>query len=295
MWKWGHTKLRSSSCPKTLSIKLILGNLGITHDNRGSNKPATSISWVEAAKFVNWLNTSSGYSPAYKVVDHDLGAEKWQQADVGYTPRFPYRNARALYYLPTLDEWDLAAYGDPAYPGTFYEYPTGSNNIPDGIDSLGDPLFDAIFDDGYANSEPNDITDVGVLSPYGVAGQGGNVGEWLEDNSSQLLALYFGRLAITSNFTSPYFHLNRGSGYSGDGVPATSSYSTLGFRVVKHEKVPEPSTCCIALTLVAIGLGKFRACVGRNQVRGNKAIGSNKGVVLLFPQPRPGAEGRLQA
>ena len=37
-----------------------LGNLGITHDGRGANKPATSISWFEAAKFVNWLNTSTG-------------------------------------------------------------------------------------------------------------------------------------------------------------------------------------------------------------------------------------------
>ena len=38
--------------------------LEITHDNRGANKPATSISWYEAAQLVNWLNTSSGHMPA---------------------------------------------------------------------------------------------------------------------------------------------------------------------------------------------------------------------------------------
>src|SRR5262245_15641814 len=35
-----------------------LANLGITIDSRGPDKPATSITWYEAAQFVNWLNTS---------------------------------------------------------------------------------------------------------------------------------------------------------------------------------------------------------------------------------------------
>src|SRR3954454_14750793 len=34
-----------------------LGGLGITKDTRGIDKPATSVSWFEAARFVNWLNT----------------------------------------------------------------------------------------------------------------------------------------------------------------------------------------------------------------------------------------------
>jgi len=42
------------------------GSLGITKDTRGVDKPATSVSWNEAARFVNWMNTSSGYSAAYK-------------------------------------------------------------------------------------------------------------------------------------------------------------------------------------------------------------------------------------
>ena len=41
-------------------------HLSITHDNRGANKPATLISWFEATQFVNWLNTDSGSTPAYK-------------------------------------------------------------------------------------------------------------------------------------------------------------------------------------------------------------------------------------
>lgn len=34
--------------------------------DRGPNKPATFVSWNSAAQFVNWLNTSKGYAPAYK-------------------------------------------------------------------------------------------------------------------------------------------------------------------------------------------------------------------------------------
>src|SRR3954447_11680964 len=35
------------------------GGLGLTKDTRGPDKPATSVTWNEAARFVNWLNTSS--------------------------------------------------------------------------------------------------------------------------------------------------------------------------------------------------------------------------------------------
>jgi sulfatase modifying factor 1 len=43
-----------------------LGGLAITHDGRGPNMPASSITWFEAANFVNWLNTSTGNEAAYK-------------------------------------------------------------------------------------------------------------------------------------------------------------------------------------------------------------------------------------
>jgi len=48
------------------------GNLGLTlgdlasFGGNGTNRPATGISWYEAARFVNWLNTNQGYSAAYK-------------------------------------------------------------------------------------------------------------------------------------------------------------------------------------------------------------------------------------
>jgi sulfatase modifying factor 1 len=69
-----------------------LSGLGITHDNRGPDKPATSVSWNEAARFVNWLNTSTGSSPAYKFAiqpgevgyDANTSIQLWLPSDAGY-------------------------------------------------------------------------------------------------------------------------------------------------------------------------------------------------------------------
>jgi hypothetical protein len=41
------------------------GSLSITLSNRGADKPATSVTWNEAARFVNWLNTSTGSVPVH--------------------------------------------------------------------------------------------------------------------------------------------------------------------------------------------------------------------------------------
>ena len=84
-------------------------SLSITHNNRGPNKPATSISWYEAAQFVNWLNTDSGSTPAYNV-DGGGNFQLWQPGDAGYNPNNLYRNSQAKYFLPSMDEWYKAAY-----------------------------------------------------------------------------------------------------------------------------------------------------------------------------------------
>ena len=42
-------------------------SIQITKDTRGPDKPATAVSWNEAARFVNWLNTSQGYQACLQV------------------------------------------------------------------------------------------------------------------------------------------------------------------------------------------------------------------------------------
>lgn len=170
-----------------------LGNLNFLYSSilRWPNKPATGLSWFMAARFVNWLNTSSGYPPAYKF-DYQPGEPRynandlvryWSLSDPGYQADNRIRNKLAKYFLPSDDEWYKAAYYDPVAEH-YWDYPTGSDTPPDGIDFVGDTQFDAVFRDGGTLRNPFDVMNVGVLSPYGTAGQGGNVYEWQETPES---------------------------------------------------------------------------------------------------------------
>jgi formylglycine-generating enzyme required for sulfatase activity len=236
------------------------GALGITKDTRGADKPATSVSWNEAARFVNWLNTSSGSPPAYKFAiqpgeagyNATANIELWAPNDAGYDPNNLYRNSLARYFLPSMDEWYKAAYYD-ATAGVYYDYPTGSNSVPDGIDFAGDTTFDLVYYDGGPipqNVQPNNITDVGLLSPYGTAGQGGNVWEWEETEfdlvnnnpSSSARGLRGGRWDLIHSIVLRATFREDGAAFgSSDGV---------GFRVASI--IPEPSSALLAVSIFAL-------------------------------------------
>jgi formylglycine-generating enzyme required for sulfatase activity len=223
-----------------------LGGLGITHDNRGVDKPATSVSWFEAATFVNWLNTTTGHTPAYKFNGSTF--ELWQSGDAGYNPANPFRNSQASYFLPSTDQWYKAAYYNPM-AGVYYDYPTGSDIRPDGIDFVNDTTFDAVFTDGGTNPQPNDITDVGILSPYRTAGQGGNIWEWVETEFDLVNDSISSARAI------------RGGSWSGANSARLRATEQLGLNpAIEHvdvglrvASIPEPSTALLA-ALAGMGL-----------------------------------------
>jgi hypothetical protein len=170
-----------------------LGILGITADNRAPNKPATSVNWNEAARFVNWLNTSSGYGVAYKFskqpgdVGYDVNTnlELWQAGDVGYDTANPYRNSGARYVLPTTDEWYKSAYYDSSLnggAGGYWNYATASD-IPPAITYSGTapgtaltPAPAAGVAAGAGMAAPS--AAAGALLAGAVAGCGKKVGLW---------------------------------------------------------------------------------------------------------------------
>jgi hypothetical protein len=233
-----------------------LGALGITHDNRGPNKPASSISWWEAAKFVNWLNTSTGGMPAYKF-DANGVFQLWQSGDPGYDPYNAYRNRLAHYVLPTVHEFYKAAFFDPV-ANTYYDYPTGTNSTPDGIDSMTDSQFDLVFAEGPFTG-PRNVDDVGLLSPYGTAGQGGNVWEWLEnarfgenDSADKLRGVRNGAYHNVVSYVS--------AAHYGWNEP-WKEHVDVGLRVVFV--VPEPTS------LLMIATAALRFCFRRSPPSGN--------------------------
>lgn len=201
------------------------------------NDPATYISWEEAAQFVNWLNTSCGYPPAYR------GLASWLGTD-GYDPNNPYRNKLAKYFLPTQDEWYKAAYYDPSNQ-VYYDFATGSDSAPQSVTVGTEPStaiydynwsVDALF--GYA-----DVTQAGGLSPYGTMGQSGNVWEFVETAAIGSDGLY---------------KISRGGGFLSSAAQISSSNSSSvfytvsivgGFRVAST-LIPEPTSAL----LIALGI-----------------------------------------
>ena len=232
--------------------------LQITKDTRGTNKPATSVSWNEAARFTNWLNTSTGGFAAYNFTTGGVNDNitPWTVADVlDYDASNPYRSLRTNYVLPSMDEWYKAAYYNPL-TSTYSNFPNGLDTAPTAV-ANGTAANTAVYN-GQAG--PADITLAGGLSPYGIMGLGGNVFEWEETA----------------------FSLNNSSGSSARGIrggdwvgysnvlsssarfinnPAIESDSVVGFRVASLSSsaaaVPEPGTFGV-LSLFGLGLVAYR-------------------------------------
>ena len=223
-------------------------SLQITMNSRGTNKPATNVSWNEAARFVNWLNTSTGGYAAYKFTSGGVNDNiaLWTTSDaLDYQAANPYRSKRATYVLPSYNEWYKAAYYNPS-SSTFYDFPSGSNDAPVPVTS-GTAANTAVYGYSFAQG-PADVTQAGGLSPYGVMGLGGNVYEW-EESSFDLTnsGVSFGR-GIRGGVWNDVTDFLSSSSRIG-GLDPSSEYNILGFRVADLSssagEVPEPGMMLI--------------------------------------------------
>jgi len=204
------------------------------------DQPAGLVTWYQAATFVNWLNTSSGYQAAYNLT-YSGGAYTmalWQSGQAGYDPSNPYRNSLSLYVLPSHNEWYKAAYG--LSDGSGYTlYPTASNSAPEPVES--GTTAGTVVINGAA-SYPASVYEAGGLSSYGTMGQGGNIVQWVEtsvDGNSDPAA---NRLLRGGAWGSPGWTISS-TAYVGDYNP-NQALTSYGFRVaeISGNAVPEPST-----------------------------------------------------
>ena len=220
----------------------IAGDLGITmydmanYGGNGANRPATGINWYEAAKFVNYLNTSLGYQAAYKSSGSGT-FQNWLPTDSGYNASNSIRNSLAKYFLPSGHEWYKAAFGSP--DGIWYDYATGSNTVPSAV-SGGTDANTAV----YSQMGPADVNNAGGLSSYGVMGMVGNVMEWSEQ---VLIEPPLGNWVLRGGSFSQRFAFSNLHSSGAQGPEESNDYD-FGFRVLM---IPEPS----ALSLLTIGLG----------------------------------------
>ena len=247
-----------------------LGGLGITLQNmtslggNGVNRPATGTSWNEASRFVNWLNTTSGFSPAYNFAAQpgeggysaNANLLLWQPGDPGYDAANPFRNSLANYVLPTADEWYKAAYFDPTAnggAGGYNNFATGSDTAPAAVAS-GTVAGTAVYGQSFTQG-PADVMSAGGLSPLGTMGQSGNILEWEESATDQLnssgSALRGFRGGVWTDTSSSLQSSMRG------GADPMSVGSGIGFRVASLSTVavPEPSSILFTLYAAVCGLG----------------------------------------
>ncbi|MEZ5329484.1 MAG: SUMF1/EgtB/PvdO family nonheme iron enzyme [Verrucomicrobiales bacterium] len=230
------------------------GNLGITladmtaFGGNGADRPATGISWNEAARFVNWLNTSQGFHAAYNFntggANDNIAlwssTEAWQLDGENL-----FRHKDAHYFLPSEDEWYKTAYYDGS-ASTYFDYATGSDTAPTSVTS-GTAAGTAVYGQGLF-AGPANVTIAGGLSPYGTMAQNGNVFEWTEsaltppNDSSGENRVFRG--GVWSNASSTLQ-----SSSSSDSAP-TFEASSGGFRVAA---IPEPTSSLMTL-LGVVGL-----------------------------------------
>ncbi len=211
------------------------------------NKPVVFVGWADVLRFVNWLHNEQ---PAgmQDISTTEDGAYTLNGVSTNLEYAAITRNSNARWFLPNENEWYKAAYFDPV-TGGYYEYPTGSNTLPNN----NQPSSDTGNSANYYNSATggnttgeafHSMTDVGAyalsISPNGTFDQGGNAREWNET-----------RFGAELNFPG----LRGGSSHSNGSELGASSYgynnprvesSVVGFRVASSASIPEPGTAWLA-------------------------------------------------
>ncbi len=252
----------------TKATALGMGNVTQGAGTLSASQPAVSISWYQAAAFVNWLNTSTGRQAAYNLTftggnwSMALWApqDAWQEGGQNL-----YRHKDAYYWLPSWDESYKAAYHkNDGVTANYWAYPTGSDTAPTAVLSgtaPGTAVYNLYNIPPYPTTAyPANVNQAGGLSSYGTMGQGGNVYEWIE--SQYAGAVYPTNTDPNATRMQNISGLNSISGELSSTQPPSGATpndfnSFYGFRVASFTNVPEPSTALLVLMAGGVAGGAW--------------------------------------
>ena len=214
------------------------------------DQPFGGLYWYSAAAYVNWLNTSQGYAPAYNLsLSYSTGysmklwpaSQAWTLGGVNL-----YRNANCRYFLPSENEWYKAAYYDPNKGGNggYWRYPQGIDTVPTSVRNGTSPGT-AVYN--LQNASPTaSVFSAGGLSPYGCMGMGGNIYQWMESASSGINTVPSANRVVRggSSSSSPSSLSKDTLGLSRD---PSIGINIIGFRVAALPSVVNTATITPAL------------------------------------------------
>jgi uncharacterized membrane protein YbhN (UPF0104 family)/formylglycine-generating enzyme required for sulfatase activity len=254
-------------------------------------RPIRFVNFAQAVRFVNWQHNGKPAGPQDATTTED-GAYTL----VGSGLVDVQRNAGALFWLPSEDEWYKAAYYEPGVPAgqwPYWDYATRADAPPRGEPPPGgtnsgnlcppDPVPPTPTCDPLISMGPGEPTDVGAYlgspGPWGSFDQTGNVWELLEDRvdtGSSVQGLVRGGV------------YSRGPGdagaFSRTAAPLLAQgNSGIGFRIAAVEAVPEPAQG--VLQLVA---GTWLLCCARRARKSARA----KRHACAHPVPRAPGDDR---
>ena len=216
----------------------------------GINAPVARASWLESARFANWLTTGDAYTGAYQFDGSGLFVDTDRAAAVAAYG--------TVYVLPSEDEWYKAAYYKPVNDGSYSLYASGLDSLPTHGTTEGWNYVNSLGE--FANEAPNYAWEVGFggQEQNGTYDMTGNVFEWNED-------------AKVPGNPEDFGLIFRGGGWNSSEITLDSTYRTegafeqerpdLGFRIAA---IPEPSSVLL-LTIGSGGLLFYRRAKRREQ------------------------------
>ena len=209
------------------------------------NRPVAYISWLDAARFANWMNNGQPTGLGEVAGSTEQGAYTLN-GDI--SNGLELKNANASYWIPGENEWYKAAYYDPNKGGAgvagYWTYATRSDTQPGNDDT-----HPTIANQANYGGTPNHLTDVGLFSnsasAYGTYDQNGDLYQWndavdAQNGGSRVVrggSWYNSQYALQSTTRLPV-------------LPTVNTDPGIGFRIASA--VPEPGTT--ASLIVAGGL-----------------------------------------
>jgi formylglycine-generating enzyme required for sulfatase activity len=201
-----------------------------------ADKPVQFVSWHDAIRFTNWLHNGQGgpgstEDGAYILLGGGPTPINWMTIT---------RNPEARWWLPNEDEWYKTAYHkNDGVTGNYWDYPTGTNNLPNNNLPANDTGNSANFfgDQGYTTGNSSfPLTGAGAYtlsaSDYGTFDQGGNVWEWTEIPYNNDRGLRGGDIERDSTFMLASVWA------TGDPNNKISFWGGVGFRVATIRHLP---------------------------------------------------------